>query len=938
MGVLYAQTYNENENWIFFMMASFLSTRRAKLLCVVRACLPATSVPSKMPTDSAHQDALRRAFLDRVDRGISDSQQSIADRNNDDDDDDVVKSSVDRRSTNNMENLDGAAFSRYAAARPRDISHHLKDVEDMRKSVDEDEGNETICSRHAEQNRKIWTGECGKLIRFYGALRSRFKRCPIFLGRNLRYRAIHRRERLEKVREGERLKRLEVRKREAERNRSLSFRFEACRIVLPPRQRKMLNAFRDSSGAKTVKVQVTVFQQHGVVNDDADDDGDHDNVADADDEAGISSCPRGGYELMSADVIRVNLNAHKNYTVAGRNSPRNGEDHVVRTGLSLESFAAAKRRMGRGSCERCRYRTHKQFVVFKVASMRLHQNNGDIRVKRNVTPQKPRCRTKQAARKCTGSSPKQSTTRRVALMFRTIEDAIAYNEPNFGKERREYRDDEDDMGKCEFVAKVPITLPQYAPRNEWLDAKRTMHVPVHPGTVDASKRATLMSTDNVGGEYDVDVKYMSRPVNGDDGEEKRRQEWISNNIRVRLNFFLRWASSVDLDVSSSKTSSQSVTSKVGASSRHTRAKEAMPCDPTSVKYCLRASNAERDANGESDDVTCEQAFSMSAFQCPLCHLFCGSFEGVLTHFISSHDRMEVSVNHTKHVNDSKRVYYVTIRPRSSGPPRITSGSGPGEVSAATRMPRKPLVKRVTTRKAPFTFVRRTPHFRRRPLRYASEPLTTRRLYFHSRVHIPHRPHADEFDSDDEVDTSWMVRHTDDLLDEFTDIPRLHKLLMMMWNHYVWAHPIVAESMVESSTIQFCTMYADQIAVLELKPILLKHLFNLHTNALIGDNAVRECARIVNGAVRKQSSSRSSPPLSETKGGDVLTTKTLAAALADNDDNNNNEGNSTTVATEDVPVALDERKNPECTKRERTPIDANGRKARVKKRRRAANLF
>ena len=103
---------------------------------------------------------------------------------------------------------------------------------------------------------------------------------------------------------------------------------------------------------------------------------------------------------------------------------------------------------------------------------------------------------------------------------------------------------------------------------------------------------------------------------------------------------------------------------------------------------------------------------------------------------------------------------------------------------------------------------------------------------------------DDFDSDDETDENWKIRVSDQLLDEFTDIARPEKLVMMMWNHFVAKQPIYSESAVGYWAVHFCRTRLDVIKKHGLEEPVLLHMFNLYDNSFLTPEVLDQCAKLL----------------------------------------------------------------------------------------------
>ncbi|KAJ8546641.1 hypothetical protein ON010_g11593 [Phytophthora cinnamomi] len=77
-----------------------------------------------------------------------------------------------------------------------------------------------------------------------------------------------------------------------------------------------------------------------------------------------------------------------------------------------------------------------------------------------------------------------------------------------------------------------------------------------------------------------------------------------------------------------------------------------------------------------------------------------------------------------------------------------------------------------------------------------------RQYFHSRTGAVVLDHEKDYDSDDDVDETWITKQSERLLDEFEDVSLEEKEFMKKWNRHVKEFKILADFMVASSCRKF----------------------------------------------------------------------------------------------------------------------------------------
>jgi hypothetical protein len=227
---------------------------------------------------------------------------------------------------------------------------------------------------------------------------------------------------------------------------------------------------------------------------------------------------------------------------------------------------------------------------------------------------------------------------------------------------------------------------------------------------------------------------------------------------------------------------------------------------------------------------------------------CATLEGVLCHLVSSHEYFHVSIDIPKPRHPHK--FLVTLKPLPF-PTIITTPS-----STTTRTKKKTSKKR--KKGELFQFVKRLSCLKRHILSSDLEEPTKRRKYFHSRRHVPRIvKDSCDYDSDEEADERWKIRVSDQLLDEFSDIARPEKLVMMLWNHFVAKQPIYSESAVEYWVVHFCRTRLNVIQEHKLQIPVMLHLFNLYDNSLLSSKVMDHCVKILDDNMRNVASFSSS---------------------------------------------------------------------------------
>lgn len=75
------------------------------------------------------------------------------------------------------------------------------------------------------------------------------------------------------------------------------------------------------------------------------------------------------------------------------------------------------------------------------------------------------------------------------------------------------------------------------------------------------------------------------------------------------------------------------------------------------------------------------------------------------------------------------------------------------------------------------------------VRVTASVLSCGQEYFHCRTGVViRRDEASLVDSDDDVDTTWIQKQNEDLMDEFTDVSQDEKTFMKLWNDFMQVWP------------------------------------------------------------------------------------------------------------------------------------------------------
>jgi hypothetical protein len=127
------------------------------------------------------------------------------------------------------------------------------------------------------------------------------------------------------------------------------------------------------------------------------------------------------------------------------------------------------------------------------------------------------------------------------------------------------------------------------------------------------------------------------------------------------------------------------------------------------------------------------------------------------------------------------------------------------------------------------------------------PLTSSNLmtrqYFHSNG-FPIEPTEGQYDSDNDIKTTWEHVHSYDLIEEFQDICHLEKKFMIIWNTFINSFPIYADRYMCVALEIFAKRFGFYILQHGLRHIFLLHLMTLWDFSLVTFNAIVKSLEIV----------------------------------------------------------------------------------------------
>ncbi|OWZ24764.1 Polycomb protein [Phytophthora megakarya] len=247
----------------------------------------------------------------------------------------------------------------------------------------------------------------------------------------------------------------------------------------------------------------------------------------------------------------------------------------------------------------------------------------------------------------------------------------------------------------------------------------------------------------------------------------------------------------------------------------------------------------------------------SEYSCAWCNMFAGSLRGLVAHLVSSHDRFrfQATVGH----DNIPHIYVMAMQDHQS------RRGNSGRRSALSELEMFP-------NEEPSRFEHHFTHLSGKKYgRYGSEVVEAveglmqefdemdelsqeqsqefyapllQRQYFHSRTGAVVLDHEKDYDSDNDVDESWITKQSERLLDEFEDVSLEEKEFMKMWNRHVKEFKILADFMVASSCRMFARKQGKWLLDHGLRHNFLLHLLNLWDNSLLNSRAIIDCMLIV----------------------------------------------------------------------------------------------
>ncbi|CAH0476329.1 unnamed protein product [Peronospora belbahrii] len=247
----------------------------------------------------------------------------------------------------------------------------------------------------------------------------------------------------------------------------------------------------------------------------------------------------------------------------------------------------------------------------------------------------------------------------------------------------------------------------------------------------------------------------------------------------------------------------------------------------------------------------------SEYSCAWCNMFAGSLRGLVAHLVSSHDRFrfQATVGH----DNIPHIYVMVMQEHHSGK------NSSGYRSAFSELEMSPTEE---SNRFEHHFVHMSgkkygPHgsqaveaveglmqefddmdelSQEHPQDFYAPLL--QRQYFHSRTGAVVLDYEKDYDSDEDVDETWITKQSERLLDEFEDVSLEEKEFMKMWNRHVKEFKILADFMVASSCRMFARNHGKWLLEHGLRHNFLLHLLNLWDNSLLNSRAIIDCMLIV----------------------------------------------------------------------------------------------
>nr|CCA22441.1 polycomb protein putative [Albugo laibachii Nc14] len=268
--------------------------------------------------------------------------------------------------------------------------------------------------------------------------------------------------------------------------------------------------------------------------------------------------------------------------------------------------------------------------------------------------------------------------------------------------------------------------------------------------------------------------------------------------------------------------------------------------------------------------------------CPWCNMLTASLRGLLTHLTCSHDRLHFSfeIGHdlTPHIHVKRQEYQFQhpqkLQTKPDGDEKVHPFQNYYNYIAPERYKRFGSANQSTKCLLPqqMQMLEELEDYRKQEQSSEFHEQLKKRQYFHSRTGAVVLDHEKDYDSDEDIDESWIITQSEKLLDEFEDVSLEEKEFMKRWNRHLKKYRILADFMVASACRLFAKENASWLVENGLRYPFLLHLFNLWDNSLLHARAILECMIIMDDIAEKEktgeSPEASEHPIKESKNLDL----------------------------------------------------------------------
>ncbi len=116
-----------------------------------------------------------------------------------------------------------------------------------------------------------------------------------------------------------------------------------------------------------------------------------------------------------------------------------------------------------------------------------------------------------------------------------------------------------------------------------------------------------------------------------------------------------------------------------------------------------------------------------------------------------------------------------------------------------------------------------------------------RKRYHSNTGMAIAPGVRE-DSEDEIDTEWILQRNLKLIDEFNDVASAEKALIRLWNRHLFAAGAIAQRHIPPMVDSFIDKHGPQILAQGLRHVLVGHLFTLWDINILSPDRMDQCLK------------------------------------------------------------------------------------------------